>query len=258
MLDIQNQKDDRNIDIDKVGIKHIRYPITVLDKEIKTQQTVALINMYVNLPKDYKGTHMSRLIEILNEHNRSISIQNFSDILSTMKERLDAESAHIEISFPYFIMKSAPVTHSQGMMEYQCTFTGNLNKEKDLIVMINVPITTLCPCSKEISDFGAHNQRGEVRLQVRFKKFVWIEDLIKLVEEAASCEVYSVLKREDEKYVTEKAYKNPKFVEDIVRDIADKLDHDTKITWFAVESENFESIHNHNAYAYIERDKSVS
>jgi len=258
MLDIQNQKDDRNISIDKVGIKGIRYPITVRDKEIKTQQTVASINMYVNLPKDYKGTHMSRLIEILNEHNRSISIQNFSDILSTMKERLNAESAHIEISFPYFIMKSAPVTHSQGLMEYQCTFKGNLNKRKDLIIIIHVPITTLCPCSKEISDFGAHNQRGVVTLQVRFKKFVWIEDLIKLVEEAASCDVYSVLKREDEKYVTEKAYQNPKFVEDIVRDIAKKLEYDANITWFAVESENFESIHNHNAYAYIERYQSVS
>jgi len=258
MLDIQNQKDDRNISIDKVGIKGIRYPITVRDKEIKTQQTVASINMYVNLPKDYKGTHMSRLIEILNEHNRSISIQNFSDILSTMKERLNAESAHIEISFPYFIMKSAPVTHSQGLMEYQCTFKGNLNKGKDLIIIIHVPITTLCPCSKEISDFGAHNQRGVVTLQVRFKKFVWIEDLIKLVEEAASCDVYSVLKREDEKYVTEKAYQNPKFVEDIVRDIAKKLEYDANITWFAVESENFESIHNHNAYAYIERHQSVS
>ncbi|GAF93343.1 unnamed protein product, partial [marine sediment metagenome] len=141
MLDIQNQKDDRNINIDKVGVKDIRYPITVRDKEIKTQQTVALINMYVNLPKDYKGTHMSRLIEILNEYNRSISIQNVSDILSTMKKRLNAESAHIEISFPYFVMKSSPVTHSQGLMEYQCTFKGNLNKDKDLIIMINVPIT---------------------------------------------------------------------------------------------------------------------
>jgi len=138
-------------------------------------------------------------------------------------------------------------------MEYQCTFKGNLNKEKDLIVVINVPITTLCPCSKEISDFGAHNQRGEVRLQVRFKKFVWIEDLIKLVEETASSEIYSVLKREDEKYVTEKAYKNPKFVEDIVRDVAQRIERNPNITWFAVESENFESIHNHNAYAYIER-----
>ncbi len=255
MKDIQNQKDDRNIDIDKVGIKDIRYPITVRDKEIKTQQTVALINMYVNLPRNYKGTHMSRLIEILNEHNRSISIQNLSDILLTMKKRLNAESAHIEISFPYFIMKSSPVTHSQGLMEYQCTFKGSINKGKDLVVMINVPITTLCPCSKEISSYGAHNQRGEIRLQVRFNKFVWIEDLIKLAEGCASCDVYSVLKREDEKYVTERAYQNPKFVEDVVRDVAKELEKDPNITWFAVESENFESIHNHNAYAYIERNQ---
>ena len=255
MLDIQNQKDHRNIAIDKVGVKNIRYPITVLDKAIKTQQTVAAINMYVDLPRNYKGTHMSRLVEILNEHDRMISIKNFSDILSTMKERLNAESAHIEISFPYFIMKTSPATQSPGLMEYQCTFEGSLNKGKDLIVMIQVPITTLCPCSKEISTHGAHNQRGNVKLQVRFKKFVWIEDLIRLVEECASCEVYSVLKREDEKYVTEKAYQNPKFVEDIVRDIAEKLENDKNIIWFAVESENFESIHNHNAYAYIERSK---
>jgi GTP cyclohydrolase I len=254
-LDIQNQQDDRNIDVDKVGVKDIRYPITVLDKETKTQQTVAVINMYVNLPRDYKGTHMSRLVEILNEHDRRISIHNFSDILSTMKERLNAESAHIEISFPYFIMKTSPVTHSKGLIEYQCTFKGSLNKGKDLVVVINVPINTLCPCSKEISSFGAHNQRGEVRLQVRFKKFIWIEDLIKLVEGTASSDVYSVLKREDEKYVTEKAYQNPKFVEDIVRDIASKLERDPNITWFAVESENFESVHNHNAYAYIEKHK---
>ncbi|MEA3357849.1 MAG: GTP cyclohydrolase FolE2 [Thermodesulfobacteriota bacterium] len=255
MKDIQNQRDDRNIDIDKVGIKDIRYPITVRDKEVKTQQTVAMINMYVDLPRNYKGTHMSRLIEILNENNRSISIQNLSDILLTMKQRLNAESAHIEISFPYFIMKSSPVTHSQGLMEYQCTFKGSINKGKDLVLMINVPITTLCPCSKEISSYGAHNQRGEIRLQVRFKKFVWIEDLIKLAEECASCDVYSVLKREDEKYVTEMAYQNPKFVEDVVRDVAKKLEKDSNITWFAVESENFESIHNHNAYAYIERNQ---
>jgi len=258
MQDVQNQKDHRNIAIDKVGVKDIRYPITVLDKATKTQQTVAMINMYVNLPKDFKGTHMSRLVEILNEHDRMISIKNFSEILSTMKERLNAESAHIEISFPYFIMKTSPVTKSQGLMEYQCTFKGSLNKGKDLVVMINVPITTLCPCSKEISEFGAHNQRGEVRLQVRFKRFVWIEDLIQLVEENASCDVYSVLKREDEKYVTERAYNNPKFVEDIVRDIAEKLQNDDNIVWFAVESENIESIHNHNAYAYVERDKSIS
>jgi GTP cyclohydrolase I len=255
MKDIQNHKDDRNIDIDQVGVKGIRYPITVLDKNMGEQQTVAEINMYVNLPRYYKGTHMSRFVEILNEHSRRISLQNFSEILEEMKNRLNAESAHMEITFPYFINKAAPISGSEGLMEYKCTFKGSLNKGSDVVTMIRVPISTLCPCSKEISEFGAHNQRGEVRLRVRFKKFIWIEDLIRLVEESASSDVYSVLKREDEKYVTERAYNNPKFVEDIVRDIAQKLNGDPNITWFAVESENFESIHNHSAYAYIERHK---
>ncbi|RLC30691.1 MAG: GTP cyclohydrolase I FolE2 [Deltaproteobacteria bacterium] len=255
MKDIQNNKDYRNIDIDQVGVKGIRYPITVLDKDMGRQQTVAEINMYVNLPRYYKGTHMSRFVEILAEHSRCISLQNFTEILEEMKDRLNAESAHMEISFPYFINKSAPVSGAEGLMEYQCTFRGSLNNGSDLVIMIHVPISTLCPCSKEISDFGAHNQRGEVRLQVRFKKFVWIEDLIKLVEDTASSDVYSVLKREDEKYVTEAAYQNPMFVEDIVREIAVKLNKDPNITWFAVESENFESIHNHNAYAYVEKHK---
>jgi len=257
MEDIQNNKDNRNIDIDQVGVKDIRYPITVLDKNMGKQQTVGTINMYVNLPRYYKGTHMSRFVEILNEHSRRISLQNFSEILEEMKIRLNAISAHMEITFPYFIKKSAPVTGSEGLMEYKCTFKGSLNKGSDLITIIHVPISTLCPCSKEISEHGAHNQRGEVRLQVRFKKFIWIEDLIKLVEKSASCDVFSVLKREDEKYVTEQAYKNPMFVEDIVRDIAERLNKDSNITWFAVESENFESIHNHNAYAFIEKHKDV-
>ena len=255
MKDIQNHKDFRNIDIDQVGVKGIRYPITVRDKNMGEQQTVAEINMYVSLPRYYKGTHMSRFVEILNEHSRRISLQNFSEILEEMKQRLDAESAHMEISFPYFINKAAPVTGSEGLMEYKCTFKGSLNHGSDIVTTVYVPISTLCPCSKEISDRGAHNQRGEVRLQVRFKKFIWIEDLIQLVEESASSEVYSVLKREDEKYVTERAYENPMFVEDIVRDIAQKLNRDPNIVWFAVESENFESIHNHNAYAYVEKHK---
>ena len=255
MKDIQNHKDNRNIDIDQVGVKGIRYPITVLDKNMGEQQTVAKINMYVNLPRHYKGTHMSRFVEILNEHSRRISLQNFSEILEEMKKRLNAESAHMGITFPYFVKKAAPVTKSEGLMEYICTFKGSLNEGSDLVTIIHVPISTLCPCSKEISAFGAHNQRGEVTLQVRFKKFIWIEDLIRLVEETASSDVFSVLKREDEKYVTEWAYDHPMFVEDIVREIAQKLNHDSNITWFAVESENFESIHNHNAYAYIERRK---
>ncbi len=255
MKDIQNHHDDRNIDIDQVGVKGIRYPITVLDKNLGEQQTIAKINMYVNLPRHYKGTHMSRFVEILNEHSRRISLQSFPEIMEEMKKRLNAESAHMEITFPYFIKKEAPVTRSEGLMEYKCTIRGALNAGRDLALMIRVPVSTLCPCSKEISDFGAHNQRGEVRLQVRFKKFVWIEDLIRLVEESASAEVFSVLKREDEKYVTEHAYQKPMFVEDIVRDIAQKLNQDPNITWFAVESENFESIHNHNAYAYVEKHK---
>jgi GTP cyclohydrolase I len=249
MKDIQNHKDNRNIDIDQVGVKGIRYPITVLDKNMGEQQTVAEINMYVNLPRYYKGTHMSRFVEILNEHRGRISLQNFSEILEEMKKRLNAESAHMEITFPYFINKAAPVTGSEGLMEYICTFKGSLNEGSDVVTVINVPISTLCPCSKEISDFGAHNQRGEVRLQVRFSKFIWIEDLIRLVEQSASTDVYSVLKREDEKFVTERAFNNPKFVEDIVRDIAEKLNNDPNIT------ENFESIHNHSAYAYIEKHK---
>jgi len=255
MKDIQNHADDRNIDIDQVGVKGIRYPITVLDKNMGKQQTVGTINMYVNLPRQYKGTHMSRFVEILNEHSKRISLQNFSDILREMKKRLNAESANMEITFPYFINKRAPVSGSEGLMEYKCTFKGSLDKGSDLMTIIHVPISTLCPCSKEISDFGAHNQRGEVTLQVRFKKFIWIEDLISLVEESASSDIYSVLKREDEKYVTERAYEHPMFVEDIVRDIAEKLNNDPNITWFAVESENYESIHNHNAYAYIEKHK---
>jgi GTP cyclohydrolase I len=256
MKDIQNHTDYRNIDIDQVGVKGIKYPITVLDKNQGKQHTIAIINMYVNLPRFYKGTHMSRFVEILNEHSRMISLQSFSDILEEMKSRLNAQSAHMEITFPYFIKKSAPVSGSEGLMEYWCTFKGALHDRKmDLVLIIKVPVSTLCPCSKEISDFGAHNQRGEVRLQVRFKRFIWIEDLIKLVEESASSEVFSVLKREDEKFVTEKAYSNPMFVEDIVREIAIKLNEDPNITWFAVESENFESIHNHNAYAYIEKRK---
>lgn len=258
MEDIQNHKDTRNIDIDQVGVKGIRYPITVRDKDMGKQETVAKINMYVNLPRQYKGTHMSRFVEILNEHRERISLQNFSEILEEMKKRLKAESAHMEITFPYFIKKRAPVSGSEGMMEYKCTFKGSLNRGSDLVTILHVPISTLCPCSKEISEFGAHNQRGEVTLQVRFKKFIWIEDLIELVEESASSDVYSVLKREDEKFVTERAYHNPMFVEDIVRDIAQKLDYDPNITWFSVESENFESIHNHNAYAYIERLKTTS
>jgi GTP cyclohydrolase I len=257
MIDVQKQHDSRNIRIDKVGVKDIRYPVTVMDKANGVQHTVASVNMYVDVPRQFKGAHMSRFIELLNEFHGHLDIREFSKVLCTLKERLHAESAHMEISFPYFIRKLSPVTESAGLMEYGCRITGTQDSAKgyDLVLEVNVPITTVCPCSKEISDHGAHNQRGNVRLAVRFKRFVWIEDLVGLVEGAASCEVYSVLKRPDEKYVTEHAFENPKFVEDVVRDIARRLQADSNVGWFLVEVENFESIHNHSAYAFIERGK---
>jgi len=255
MIDVQNQPDSRKVEIQKVGVKNIRYPITVLDKAKGVQHTVANVNMYVDLPHHFKGTHMSRFIEILNAYKGEIAIKNFAHILQEMKKTLKARSAHLEIEFPYFIEKQAPVTHASGLMEYICRFCGSSNEraEDDFYVGIDVPITTVCPCSKEISDQGAHNQRGTVTVKVRFNKFIWIEDIIQLVEDSSSCDIYSILKRPDEKYVTEKAYENPMFVEDVVREVARKLAADPNITWFSVESENFESIHNHSAYAYVEK-----
>jgi len=255
MIDVQSQRDPRNVEIQKVGVKNIRYPITVLDKAHGVQHTVAKVNMYVNLPHHFKGTHMSRFIEILNAYKGEIAIKNVSKILQEMKTTLKARSAHLEIEFPYFIEKQAPVTHATGLMEYICRYCGSSTEggEEDFYVGIAVPITTVCPCSKEISDQGAQNQRGTVTVKVRFKKFIWIEDIIQLVEGSSSCDVYSILKWPDEKFVTEKAYENPMFVEDVVREVAKKLAADPNITWFSVESENFESIHNHSAYAYVEK-----
>ncbi|GBC59612.1 GTP cyclohydrolase [Desulfonema ishimotonii] len=253
MIDIQSQRDERNIPIDKVGIKNLRYPITVRDRKNGFQHTVATINMYVDLPGNYKGTHMSRFVEMLHLFRPEISLQKISQILDQMKSHLDAASAHIEVMFPYFIEKKAPVSRSVGLMDYTCRFIGTSDPvgKVDLVSEVRVPISSVCPCSKEISDAGAHNQRGEVRLSTRFRKFIWIEDMIELVENAASCEVYSILKRVDEKCVTERGYGNPKFVEDVVRDIAGNLYLDDNITWFSVSAENFESIHNHSAYAFI-------
>jgi GTP cyclohydrolase I len=254
--DVQNMYDPRNIDIDKVGVKNVKYPIIVLDKANGTQHTIADISMYVSLPRDYKGTHMSRFVEILHQHKNMINMKDFPIILSEMKERLNAESAHMEVRFPYFIRKDAPVSGTQGYLEYNCALIGhmdNSNSMKEFTVSVSVPITTLCPCSKEISDWGAHNQRGIVTVGVRFKRFFWIEDLIATIEDCSSCDIYSVLKRQDEKFVTEKAFQNPKFVEDVVRDVAEKLGNEPNITYFVIEAENFESIHNHSAYAFLER-----
>ncbi|RMH71192.1 MAG: GTP cyclohydrolase I FolE2 [Gemmatimonadetes bacterium] len=252
MKDIQNERDTRNIPINKVGVKHLKYPITILDKENTEQHTVASVNMYVDLPHHFKGTHMSRFIEILNAYRGMISYKAIRSILTEMKTRLDAESAHIELTFPYFIEKAAPITGAKALVDYRCTFSAAKNGHQlDFVLGVEVPITTLCPCSKAISLEGAHNQRGVVRVRVRFDKFIWIEDLVRRIERCGSTEVYALLKREDEKYVTEQAYANPVFVEDVVRNVTQQLAADENIRWFSVEAENFESIHNHNAYAEI-------
>ncbi len=255
MVDVQNLADERNINIKKVGVKGIKYPILVLDRANGVQHVNATINMYVNLPHHFKGTHMSRFIEILNEYRGKINIKTFKTILEKVKEKLDAESAHMEIEFPYFIEKTAPASGAKSLMEYVCRFSGENRGEKtDFMVGVTVPVTTVCPCSKEISNLGAHNQRSIVKVNLNFKRFFWIEDIIKLVEDSASGEVYSLLKRVDEKFVTEKAYENPMFAEDVVRSVAEKLNQDDNFTWYSVEAENLESIHNHSAYAYVEKE----
>jgi len=256
IADVQNSADTRHIAIDKVGIKDIRHPVRVKDRTDGEQHTIANFNMYVNLPHNFKGTHMSRFVEILNLHEREISVQSFKVMLGEMTERLEAEAGHIEMSFPYFINKTAPISGVQSLLDYEICFIGEIrNNEPEMKIKVVVPVTSLCPCSKKISDRGAHNQRSHVTVTATTKDFVWIEELIELVEKQASCELYGLLKRPDEKYVTERAYDNPKFVEDMVRDIAAKLNADDRISAYVVESENFESIHNHSAYALIERDK---
>jgi GTP cyclohydrolase IB len=254
-VEVQNRRGPKKIDINKVGVKGIRYPIIVFDKVNKRQHTIATINMYVDLPHRFKGTHMSRFVEILNEYHQEINIKNFDVILDKMKERLNARSAHIEIEFPYFINKRAPISGEEGLLEYLCRYVGYSGTTKEFIVGIKIPVTTLCPCSKEIADFGAHNQRSYVNVLVLYKKFFWIEDIIKIVEACASSDIYSLLKRSDEKWLTERAYMNPMFVEDMVREVASRLIELSLFDWFIVESENIESIHNHSAYALVEWGK---
>lgn len=250
--DVQNITDKRHIAIDKVGIKDIRHPVIVSDRTTGEQNTIANFNMYVNLPHQFKGTHMSRFVEILNQHEREITVKSFREMMGEMTERLQAESGYVEMEFPYFVNKEAPISKVKSLMDYQVTFIGEITGDETTItVKVIVPVTSLCPCSKNISDYGAHNQRSHVTLTVRVDTFIWIEDLIDLVEEEASCQIYGLLKRPDEKFVTERAYDNPKFVEDIVRDIAARLNDDDRINAYTVESENFESIHNHSAYALI-------
>ncbi len=258
MPDMQKSRDTRKIPINKVGVKDISYPIVVMDKNKKFQQTVARINMYVDLPHHFKGTHMSRFVEILNVHREDIALDKMEPILQSMKDKLGASSAHLEIEFPYFIEKRAPVSGARSLMEYTCTFSGSLRDEFDFVLGIQVPVTSLCPCSKELSRYGAHNQRSHITVRLRYTDFVWIEDLVEMIEECGSSPVWSLLKRVDEQYVTERAYENPKFVEDIVREVTQKLLAFDAVTWFSVEAENFESIHKHSAYAAIERDKKMT
>jgi len=256
MSDVQNSKDTRHIPINKVGIKDIRHPIRVRDRSEGEQNTIANFNMYVNLPHDFKGTHMSRFVHILNNHEREISVKSFKDMLIEMAELLEAKSGHIEMSFPYFVNKTAPASGVQSLLDYDVTFIGEVHEgETSLQVRVVVPVTSLCPCSKKISDYGAHNQRSHVTVTATIKEFIWVEELIDLVEKQASCELYGLLKRPDEKIVTERAYDNPKFVEDMVRDVAAQLNIEDRISSYVVESENFESIHNHSAYALIEKVK---
>jgi GTP cyclohydrolase I len=252
--DKQSERDDRKLRIDKVGVRGLRFPIQVRDKARAVQNTVATIGMYVDLPHEFKGTHMSRFIEVLNGHGNVVHVENIEDILYAMQSKLDAATAHLDMEFPYFMTKQAPVTGREGLMDYTARFEATAcGKEIDFVLTVVVGVTTLCPCSKAISKYGAHNQRGHVTVQIRSRKSIWIEDLIGLVESSASAQLYSLLKREDEKFVTENAYENPVFVEDLVRNVALKLNAHPDVTWYKVEAENFESIHNHNAYACIEK-----
>ena len=251
--DVQNTPDNRHLDIDKVGIKAIKHPIVVKDKKGIVQHTNATFSMYVHLPHDFKGTHMSRFVEILNENNKEISVESFENILKDMLHRLESKSGYLEMQFTYFINKKAPVTGVESLMDYEVSFIGEMIDGKIInTVKVVVPVTSLCPCSKKISKYGAHNQRAHITLTLEINEFMWVEDIIEQIEKQASCELYGILKRPDEKYVTEKAYENPKFVEDIVRDIATDLKGNKKISKYIIESENFESIHNHSAYALIE------
>ncbi|MBF0408931.1 MAG: GTP cyclohydrolase I FolE2 [Candidatus Riflebacteria bacterium] len=255
MDDIQCEKDERNISIDRVGIKGLTYPVTVLDRVNGTQHSVGKIEMYVDLPRHYRATHMSRFVEVFHEYRDEITFPHIKGILKAIKRKLSAERAEMKVYFPYFVEKSAPISRAKSMMKYDCTFQGTLDSVFDFVITVNVPVTALCPCSKAISKYSAHNQRSMVSLSVRFDKFVWIEDLITLCEESASADLYSLIKRPDEKFLTEKAYENPRFAEDLAREVASRAEARPEIVWYAVEIENIESIHAHNAYAFLKKDK---
>jgi GTP cyclohydrolase IB len=254
--DVQARADSRRIPINKVGIKDVYHPVRVKDRASVEQHTIANFNMYVALPHNFKGTHMSRFVEVLHMNEREISVESFRDILAEMTEKLDAKSGHIEMSFPFFVMKKAPMSGVESLMNYQASLIGELHDGKpELWLKVVVAATSLCPCSRDISKYGAHNQRSHITIKAKVDSHMWLEELIDIAEQEASCEVYSILKRADEKYVTERAYENPKFVEDIVRDVAVRMNKEERVRAYVVEAENFESIHNHSAYALIEQDK---
>ena len=253
--DVQAHADTRRLPIHRVGIKDIRHPVRLKDRAAGEQHTIATFNMYVSLPHNFKGTHMSRFVEILHAE-REISVESFRSMLRTMTERLEADTGHIEMSFPFFVMKKAPISGVESLMDYRAGLIGeHRHGRTEMWLRVEVPVTSLCPCSKKIADYGAHNQRSRITIAARLRSHMWIEELINVAESEASCELYGILKRPDEKYVTERAYDNPKFVEDMVRDVAMRLNRDERVAAYVVESENFESIHNHSAYARIERDK---
>lgn len=255
LKDIQNECDDRHLPIDRVGVKDLRFPVEIRDKGGSTQRTVATLSLAVDLPAHFKGTHMSRFLEVLHAHGGCLDVHSILALPRELLKRLDARKSHVCIRFPFFLSKSAPVSGKTGLMDYEVGFETEADSGggSDFVVTVMVPVTTLCPCSKAISQRGAHNQRGLVTYAVRSSKPIWIEDLIALVERSASCELYSLLKRVDEKAVTERAYDNPVFVEDLVRNVASRSNAHQTITWYRVEAENFESIHHHNAYAVIEK-----
>jgi len=258
MDDVQGRTDSRQIPINKVGIKDIFHPVRVKDRSGGEQHTVANFNMYVALPHNFKGTHMSRFVEVLHGHEREVSVDSFRQMLREVTRKLDAVTGHIEMSFPYFVMKKAPVSGVSSLMNYQASLIGEVRDgREEMWIRVLVPVTSLCPCSKKIAEYGAHNQRSHISIEAEIARgaSLSVEGLVAIAEAQASCEVYGLLKRPDEKYVTERAYDNPKFVEDLVRDVALALDEDPRIAAYSVEAENFESIHNHSAYALITRDK---
>lgn len=257
MKDVQSERDNRNLPIDQVGISSISWPIQVLDRSNEVQDTVAEVSLSVYLPKDHRGTHMSRFIEVLSMQEKRVTLRNMEETLMSLKKRLNADEAHAEFHFPYFITKKAPISAAEGRVRYDVSFKATLKKNDfDLITEVVVPIQTLCPCSKEISRYGAHSQRAYAKIEVRMKEWMWLEELAEIGDSCGSAPIYSILKREDEKEITERAYNNPRFVEDAVRELALVLDSDDRISWFRISVTSQESIHNHNAFASIERDKS--